>query len=303
MPEYNGTVLAVDDDPVILKLLETALTKNNYEVLLARDGMAGWELLDEHDSVIDAVLLDRRMPRLDGLELLRRIKDDPAKQRIPVIMETAARARHEIVEGIDAGAYYYITKPFHVDILLSIVETAVRDYRYQSMLRTEVDRNRQMLGLVSGATFEFRTLEQAQDLAVFIAAFYPEPDNVVLGLSELLVNAVEHGNLGIGYERKTELTRQGRWREEIESLLHDSDHADRTVRVSYERTATELRLIIRDEGEGFDPAPYMQLDPDRVTDNHGRGIAMANMVSFDAIEYRAGGTEVCCTVRLRESAS
>jgi len=73
------------------------------------------------------------------------------------------------------------------------------------------------------------------------------------------------------------------------------------VYVRYERSEEKLRLLIRDEGKGFDPQPYMQLDPDRLTHNHGRGIAMANMVSFDEIEYRGGGNEVLCTIRLKQN--
>ena len=293
-----GTILAVEDDKVVLSLITTLLETAGYRVLQAADGLEGWGFLCEIWQELDAVLLDRSMPGMDGLELLRRIKSEPEMARLPVVMVTAAVEKHEIAEGILAGAYYYLTKPFDNRALVSIVRTAVSDFRDLNGLRGEVGRFRKMLELVRRSSFEFQTISDARDLAILLADFFPDPERVVLGLSELLVNSVEHGNLGMHYDLKGELISENRWLEEIERLQERPEHAGKRVTVHYERSDSEISLRIRDEGEGFEWQSFLELDPERVTDNHGRGIAMARMMSFDAMEYLDNGREVLCRVFL-----
>ena len=67
--------------------------------------------------------------------------------------------------------------------------------------------------------------------------------------------------------------------------------------MDYERTPSEIILTIRDEGQGFDWQRYLELDPARATDPHGRGIALSKMMSFDEVEYQGAGNVVCCKVR------
>ncbi|MFC1628632.1 response regulator [Gemmatimonadota bacterium] len=293
-----GTVLVVDDDKVVLSLITSLLEAAGYEVMQAWDGLEGWEVLSDAWRELDAILLDRNMPGMDGLELLGKIKSDQEMALLPVVMVTAAVEKHEIAEGILAGAYYYLTKPFDNRALVTIVRTAVNDFRDLSGLRGEVGRFRKMLELVRKSSFEFKTISDARDLAILLADFFPEPERVVLGLSELLVNSVEHGNLGMHYELKGELISENCWLEEIERLQARLEHAEKKVTVHYERSDSEISVRIRDEGEGFDWRSYLELDPARVTDNHGRGIAMARMMSFDAIEYLDNGNEVLCRVFL-----
>ena len=292
----EGTVLAVDDDRVVLSLITSLLELAGYDVIQAEDGLEGWEVLRDSWQELDAVLLDRNMPGMDGLELLGKIKADPDLAQLPVVMVTAAVEKHEIAEGILAGAYYYLTKPFDKRALVSIVQTAVRDFRDLNGLRSEVGRFRKMMRLVRRSSFEFQTLSDARDLAIFLANFFPDPERVVLGLSELLVNSLEHGNLGVNYELKSELLSENRWLEEIKRLQAQPEHAEKKVEVFYERSDSEISIRICDEGEGFNWRSYLELNPERVTDNHGRGIAMARMISFDAIEYFDNGREVLCRV-------
>jgi anti-sigma regulatory factor (Ser/Thr protein kinase) len=146
-------------------------------------------------------------------------------------------------------------------------------------------------------TFEFRTPEEATDLGGFLAKACPDPERVVIGLSELLINAVEHGNLEISYEEKSDLMRAGRWSEEVRRRLEVERFAGRVATARFERDEGRMRIIICDQGPGFDPSPYLQIDPGRVFDSHGRGIAIANLLSFDEIRYRNGGREVEAMVR------
>ena len=108
-------ILVVDDDPICLELLSETLIGAGYSVDLAVDGEDAWDKLNSYKH--DLVLLDRVMPRLDGLGLLRRMKGDAALSGIPVIIQTSASSQDEILEGLEAGAHYYLCKPVYPDLL------------------------------------------------------------------------------------------------------------------------------------------------------------------------------------------
>lgn len=119
---------------------------------------------------------------------------------------------------------------------------------------------------------------------------------MIYGISELIVNAIEHGNLGISYDDKTELNKQGKWLDEIDKRLKLPENKDKRVIVNYKKEKKIITLNICDEGEGFNWEEYMEISPSRATDNHGRGIAMSKIISFDTIEYKGKGNEVVCKV-------
>jgi two-component system, OmpR family, response regulator MprA len=101
-------VLVVDDEPAVRRALERALRLDSYDVALAADGEAALDALAEEPA--DAVILDVAMPRLDGLEVCRRIRQ--AGDRTPILMLTARDAIDDRVQGLDVGADDYLVKPF-----------------------------------------------------------------------------------------------------------------------------------------------------------------------------------------------
>ncbi len=292
----KARVLVVDDDPLSTELILEYLEDGGYEIETAADGRDGWLRLEARPEAYDVVLLDRIMPRMGGIEVLRRIKKHPALGSLPVIMETSAGDRQEVIEGISAGAYYYLTKPFEAEMLRSMVRSAVEDYARVRALHQEVRKSAGMLRLMRTGVFEFRSPEDATDLGSFLAKACPDPERVVIGLSELLINAVEHGNLEISYEEKSDLTRRGELAAEIRSRLDSERFASRLAVARFERDGHRILITITDQGRGFDPTPYLQIDPGRVFDSHGRGIAIANLLSFDSLQYRCGGREVVASV-------
>jgi two-component system, OmpR family, response regulator MprA len=101
-------VLVVDDEPAVRRALERALRLENHDVTLAEDGEQALDVLAS--GATDAVILDVLMPRLDGLEVCRRLRK--AGDRTPVLMLTARDAIDDRVEGLDVGADDYLVKPF-----------------------------------------------------------------------------------------------------------------------------------------------------------------------------------------------
>lgn len=169
---------------------------------------------------------------------------------------------------------------------------ALEDCAFYRRFGQNPDASGTASGSMQEATFTFKTIHSARDLAIMLANTCPEPQRAVVGLTELLLNAVEHGNLRISHEKKSRLRRENRWEEEVAKRIADPSNKDKAVWVEYAREPGCIRVRIRDQGDGFDWRSYLHMDPSRATDLNGRGIAIARMISFDSIRYRGNGNEV-----------
>jgi two-component system, OmpR family, response regulator MprA len=121
MPE-QARILVVDDEPAVQSALSRALTLERYDVAQAVDGLEALEQLA--GAAYDAVILDIAMPRLDGLEVCRRLRE--GGDRTPVLMLTARETIDDRVAGLDAGADDYLVKPFALRELLARVRALLR---------------------------------------------------------------------------------------------------------------------------------------------------------------------------------
>jgi len=294
----DKNIMLIEDDAVVAMIIDDALAEHGYRITHCADGMEGWNRLSQADSAFETILLDRNLPGLDGLEVLRRIKADARLAEIPVIMETASTDSDSIQEGINEGAYYYLTKPFKPGVLIAIVAAARQQYLEHLALQENARRAERPFALLDEGVFHYRGIDEARMLANFLAQACPDPGKVVIGLQELLVNAVEHGNLGISYAEKSALLLDGDWMAEVSRRLALPEQQSRRVEVAFERHPEHIAYTIRDRGEGFDWRKYLDFDPARIFDPHGRGIAMARQISFDKIEYSGNGNTVRACVRL-----
>ncbi len=216
MHNSKPRILVVDDEEFNIEIIQGYLEDEDYLLESASDGVEAWEKLEREPEGYDIVLLDRMMPRMSGMEVLARIKEHPALRHTPVILQTARASKEDVVEGIRAGAYYYLVKPFDEAMLISVVHTAVRDSLQYRRVRDELRETNKSLNLMRGGRFRYRTLTDARALAALLANACPRSDAVAMGLTELMVNAVEHGNLGITYAEKSALIQSGTWQQEVE---------------------------------------------------------------------------------------
>lgn len=289
-------IVAIDDDPTTLLVIEEFLSGDHYELTCFDDPERGLEYLLAGGAA-DVLLLDRLMPRLDGLAVMQRLRDDERLRRLPVIMETSASSPSEIADGIEAGVFFYLPKPFDQRALRTVVRHALDNSANVVALNAELEQANAALNRLSGCSFEFSTLEDVLHIASYVAALYPRPTDVLSGIREFMLNAVEHGNLEIGYAEKTLLNEAGTWELEIRRRLADPRYRDRRAVLRLERTPQELVLTVSDAGHGFDWRPFLVMDPARALDNHGRGIAIARLLCFDSVEYQAPGNTVVCRKR------
>ena len=294
-------LLVVDDEPLNLEIIAELLDDPAYQLDMFEDPRRAREKLEAPESRYDLIILDRMMPGMNGIELLRLIKAEERFRRVPVIMQTAASSPEQIREGIEAGAYYYLTKPYEPQVLLAIVHAAMDDIEERTKKVSEEDSARsqqEALGLLTHAEFKFSSLDDAQHLAELLGSMCPAHATVSLGLAELLVNAVEHGNLGISYAEKLRLRLEDGWEAEVARRLDMPEYRGRVATACIERELEQIRFTIADQGNGFCWQNYLELDPARAFDPNGRGIAMARRVSFDSIEYQGCGNVVVAKVAI-----
>jgi len=290
----RARILVVDDEPFSLEIASDVLGES-YEVTATDSGEHALALLSCHDAPFDLVVLDRRMPEPGGMEVLRHIRETPALSRMPVIMQTAAADPVQVAEGIEAGADYYLTKPYRINALTRIVRSALRQHRETEGLRERAADLGRSLRLMGDGVFRFRTLDDASSLAHGLATLCAGPDLVRVALLELLVNAIEHGNLGIGFDAKALMVQSGRWREEISRRLADPAYRDRFASVHVRLRSEAVTFRIEDHGAGFDPQRFLDMPDVSSVQLTGRGIALARQLAFPSLDYSDGGRCVSVT--------
>jgi len=296
MPSLN-TILIADDDPGSLILLGGLLAEPRRTVLTCSDGLQAREIIEREVDKLAVVILDWAMPGLSGIDLLRWIKDTPALSDIPVILQTARDEPESVREGIEAGAFYYLTKPVAEEVLRSVTRAAITDHWERLELLAKLQECQNPLGYLIEGRFRIRTLDEAQSLAVMLANSCAVPSNA-MSIAELFVNGIEHGNLELTYDDKTELLERGTWLKEVTRRLSMEAYRDRVLRVHVTRRDTLMTVYIEDEGRGFDYKKYLTMDESRVFHTHGRGIAMAGAVL--KIQYLGTGNRVLVSIPLAQ---
>jgi CheY-like chemotaxis protein len=293
IPINTLNVLAVDDEVFNLEILSEWLADWGINVDTAENGRHVLSLLDSGERHYHLILLDRMMPGMDGFELLQVLKQNPQWKSIPVVMQSASATLDEIQYAFAQGVWYYLCKPFERRKLYAILEAALTDSIIHNRLRHRVNEPaKSEVNFADGKVLEVKTLADAQDAAVRLARLSGKPQTVVVGLYELLLNAVEHGNLGISYSEKTRLLNDHLWQEEIAVRLQRSPYCDRMATIAVNAAGDDLGYRIKDQGNGFKSAPFLQLQTHRAGDSHGRGIAIANNCSFSRLEFLGRGNEV-----------
>jgi len=287
-------VLVVDDEELILESIISTLELMGLEVISARDGEQALELFEKEQPCL--VITDVCMPHRDGLAVTSHIKAH--RPECPVIVITGYGDEDTAIRALKAGATDYLRKPFQITELRSITSRALSLVRAR-LLETE----------------SFASLDQADcHLKIHnhpeaaggllnyllrpIESILSESDRLHLrvALQELLINAIEHGNLAISTDEKS----QALLNDQYESLIHDRSQdpqlRDRRVFLdaSYQFEQQFFKCSIRDEGNGFDWRKVVAAGAEGITPEaavSGRGIFLAKTLMSEVI-YNELGNEV-----------
>ena len=261
-----ATVLAVDDSATFLSELAAGLAAEGYRVQTATDGEAALAAL--RAGPVDCILLDRLMPGLSGTETCRRIKQDPAWRRVPLIMLTALEERAAMLEGIEAGADDYVAKSADFDVLRARLRAQLRRKRFEDehrRVREELvrkegetraarergDAHATLLGELQGKNAQLaqQAVEMAalnRELATFaysVSHDLRQPLRALDGFSRVLLerHAAALDDVGRGYLERLQAAAR-RMGALIDGLLRLS----RVTRAEIARGPVALDLLARD---------------------------------------------------------
>ena len=285
------SILVVDDSVTDRTRISGLLNKNGaWTVLTAVDGSDALSRLES--SPVDLVLTDLQMPELDGLELVRQMKE--SHPQIPVILMTGVGSEEIAVQAMKEGAASYVNKSSAAQkleedverILASRVDAIAHSELLQCMQADEYRLSLTNDRVLMSATARF--LRQAAQAVELCAE--SEIPRVGIAMEEALLNACLHGNLELDSR-----LREGDGNAFQELAIERSAQppfADRRVTVRASVTPQQLRVEIEDEGPGFDPGKLPDpTDPENLLKPHGRGVMMMKLF-LDSVTWNERGNHV-----------
>jgi DNA-binding response OmpR family regulator len=215
-----GTALIVEDHPEQADLVARILRMRDYLPILAEDGESGLRLARERHP--DVMLLDLMLPDINGFDVCRRLRTDPATRLIPVVMLTALNDVQHRVHGFRVGANAYVTKPYGVEDLFEAISTA-------RAWRTSMEQRALQGEIHVELNSEINLLKDLNDFLMLVCESTPlQQDQVIQirqAVMEMAHNAIEWGN------------------------LHQND---RLVNITYRIHDNRLEIVVQDQGPGFD---------------------------------------------------
>lgn len=293
--------LIVDDVSDVRLLLRTMALRRGFAVVEATDGEQGVQLAKERHP--DLILLDVRLPGIDGLEALAQIRDnDP---RVPVVIVAAAMDRAQLQRALDLGAVNFISKPFdaaEIEFVLDRVYRAVAQTQdLKSMMEVVAQRTTSISIPGNPAILSKVVSLLGRELTHLYPGSLLPLAEIKLALYETLANAVEHGNLGITFEMKTRaMMEPGGMDALLKRRLSDPRLAARKVHVTVQYLSDRVMYCVRDEGDGFDVAALSGKQLGDTTALHGRGLALVRHY-MDEVAWNEAGNEIRMLRRIKPS--
>lgn len=278
-------ILIVDDDATMQMLLQSMISKTGFEPIIAETGKQAIEYIKKYDYEIGLILLDRHLPDMDGLEIVKN-----TCTFIPIIMQSGSNSAKDIREAIEAGVFHYLTKPFSKETLQSTLSLVLSQTELREILKEHIESGHTPENLLQSASFVLKTMEDAQSLSIHLASLFPDPYRVFLGILALLTNAVEHGSCGIGFDEKTKLISDGKYYDKLSKLSPKN-----TIEVQFIKKDNRISIRITDTGKGFNWKDWIDFKQERESFTHGYGIQKA-INSFDELKYNTAGNQVMATV-------
>ena len=292
----NRRVLVIDDESGTRKALVMFLQHRGYQVDEAENGVNGLELFRKHHPGV--VFCHLHMPRMGGLDFLKAAKQvDP---QVTILMITACDEQDVILQALRLGAKNFFQKPLNFEDVtesLMALENQVIAEQGSRFEYSCLKEERKVLSIPND-------LNQVSPVVNYITPtltnyFDEQTVHGIQGaLIEMIVNAIEHGNLGISYEEKTQAIETDKLSQLIQEKGSQDELSQRRVTIEYSLDAEKVSYSIEDEGEGFDisslPDPS---EPENLWLGHGRGILMSRAL-MDEVSYNEKGNKVTLSKNL-----
>lgn len=282
-----GRLLIIDDNKDLLEFLRDFFRKNGFDVLLALTASDG---IDKFKSFMpDVVITDMRLPDKPGNWVVKEVKS--VNKKTPVIIITGYSDHHLIVEAMENGATELLKKPFKqkdLKYLLSKIEILLKRIQVDLSSRFVLWEKRHYR-----IPNDIHVVPNVVDYLFDRVDYLCENDSFLrIGLQEVLINAIEHGNLEISYSDKQKMLDGGDYNQLLAVRATQDRYKDKYVDIKIFSTPQYLKVIVEDMGNGFDLSALPNLgDPENFFKESGKGILMA-INAFDQIQYNDVGNAV-----------
>ncbi len=287
-------VLIIEKDADARERIKTQLIDHCCEVITVADGASATELMKDRNLHLVLMEYDPNNPSCN-LEVLKNIKN--LNHKLFVVVMTDEGCEDSAAEALRHGASNYLTKPVHKTILQLLVdkfETTIECEKRRALVRDLIKSDQTRLHLPNDGRLVTPIVEHILDN---VRETRPQLDTsgIHLGLEEIIRNAIEHGNLEIGFEEKGKALQNFALPELVEQRASDPRLKARRVIIDYRIEEGVLHCTVEDEGKGFDYAQYTDnwnpLSEEGLNQLNGRGIFLTKAF-FDEVNYVGRGNIV-----------
>ncbi|MBN1699615.1 MAG: response regulator [Spirochaetales bacterium] len=289
--QANGKnrILIVDDEDILRNLIVKFMRKEGYEPIEAEDGESAIELYRITTPTI--VLSDVRMPGIDGIRLLKELKKiDP---QAVIILMTGFGDEQTLLEALRGGATNFFKKPFNFRELADVINSIIKhkmDIDTSCFFSSSLIEETKKFELLTANAHIFPIINQ---IAIHLKILFPPSDiiNLKIGIEEMITNAIEHGNLHITFDEKNRAISKGQFGKLIRERLEKKNNKCKKVYISSLLKKDMLKIVIRDEGDGFDWRSLPEPGSSNFLSFNGRGIFLTK-IFYDEVIFNEIGNEV-----------
>ncbi|RIL09735.1 MAG: hypothetical protein DCC75_05870 [Proteobacteria bacterium] len=296
------TVLFADDDPVMRALFRQFAARAGWDPVIVEDGDSTIKQLSQRE--FDVVITDFRMPKLEGLPLLKKIKGTHPLQALIVV--TGSITVSELVATLKEGAQDIIQKPVDFFSLEHSVNRILSNSDQREFEETLIGK-----AIWQTTLYRFKSLDlasrklqlpQIHQLHATGLISLHEKLSLELAVQEALANSLEHGNLELESIWKEQIDAQGLDQYSIikGSRLKQKRYGDRTISIKVGLTLKRLAIEIQDQGKGFNFQPLLRKRRSLTQKCYGRGIPLIKE-AFDQVQYSLNGRKIRMVKKLPRS--
>ncbi len=272
-----------------------------HSVMLFDGAVNGTDAFSKQFSVIVADV--GHTDAKQQLQFYKFYKDHSLKNTVFIVLHDEINTKRLIPE-LREEATILLPHPVYESGIMEIALDCLSKFRND--LSDDKDETEMMFTLTSmeKGEFTFKNLEEAKSLSSLLSTLCPNNGDAAMGLLELMINCIEHGNLEISFDEKGNLLKAGKWHQEVEYRLSLPKYSYRNAHIQFERKSGKIEFVISDEGLGFNVQQYLpmeqetKLKEDNIFSFHGRGIRLAADICFDHLEYLGNGNQVKATIDL-----
>jgi CheY-like chemotaxis protein/anti-sigma regulatory factor (Ser/Thr protein kinase) len=289
-------ILVIDDNAQVRKMLSSYLIKNGHVVEMANDGKQGWDMIERVKGQFDLIFTDIKMPVMNGLELLERIRAN--NMDIPVIIMTGYAVIELTLKAFKLGAYDFLTKPFEFKPLLATLDKieTIKASKQEMVNISEHYRAIVEFSLPSKTRYIKSLIPILHRHFKSLCELHKQDSHTISScLFEAVKNAIVYGNLGLSPELKEQ------------SIDHFNDQiiereatsfGNKQVHIRAELNADYLKFEVEDQGKGFDTAALPQYNENMKSLPVERGLFLIRS-NMDEVSWNQKGNCITMIKRFR----